>query len=96
MTACDICGKGTMIGHMIRHNHSGQWEKRASKTRKVFMPNLHSGKVLINGVVKNVHACASCLSQYKAPYGPMIALRTAAAKRSADKLAAKPAPVASV
>ncbi len=68
MTACDICGKGTMIGHMIRHNHSGQWEKRASKTRKVFMPNLHRGKVLVNGVKMNVRACASCLKKFKAPY----------------------------
>ena len=96
MTACDICGKGTMIGHMIRHNHSGQWEKRASKTRKVFMPNLHKGKVMIGGVVKNVRACASCLNQFRAPYEIMIANRAAASKRLADKLSVKQTPVASV
>lgn len=58
------------------------------------MPNLHKGKVLIKGVVKNVRACASCLNQFKAPYAPMIALRTAAAKRATDKLASRSASVA--
>lgn len=65
MTACDICGKGVQYGHNIRHNHSGQWEKRASKTRRLFLPNIHSGKVTLNGVVKRVRACASCMAQFK-------------------------------
>jgi len=67
MKVCDICGKGVQYGHNIRHTHTGQWEKRASKTRKIFLPNLQTGKVLINGVLKRVKACASCLAQYKAP-----------------------------
>ncbi|MDO8515609.1 MAG: bL28 family ribosomal protein [bacterium] len=67
MTSCSICGKGRMMGHNIRHNHSGLWEKRASKTTKIFKVNLHKGKVLMNGVVKSVKACASCLAQFRAP-----------------------------
>lgn len=68
MTVCDICGKGVQYGHNIRHSHSGQWEKRASKTRRIFLPNLQKGKVLLNGAVKNVRACASCLAKYGIKY----------------------------
>ncbi len=68
MTSCEICGKGKMVGRNIRHKHSGLWEKRASKTLRIFKPNLHHGKILLNGVVKSVKACASCLARYKAPH----------------------------
>jgi large subunit ribosomal protein L28 len=70
MVKCDICGKGVQYGHNIRHTHTGQWEKRASKTRKIFLPNLQKGKVSINGVVKSVRACASCLAKFKIKYAP--------------------------
>lgn len=73
MVACDVCGKGVQYGHHIRHGHSGQWEKRASKHRRIFLPNLHSGKVLINGMIKNVKACASCLAKYRVKYEPGVA-----------------------
>ncbi|MCL4390070.1 MAG: 50S ribosomal protein L28 [Patescibacteria group bacterium] len=68
MTTCDICGKGLMHGNLIRHTHTGQWMKRATKNPRLFRPNLHNGKVLIGGVVKNVRACASCLAQYGVKY----------------------------
>ncbi len=68
MVKCEICGKGVQYGHNIRHSHTGNWEKRATKTRRLFMPNLHKGRVLIGGVVKNVKACASCIAQFKAPH----------------------------
>lgn len=73
MVKCDICGKGVQYGHNIRHGHSGQWEKRATKTRRLFLPNLHSGKVLLNGAVQRVKACASCLAQFKVKYVPETA-----------------------
>ncbi len=73
MTQCDICGKGVMVGHNVRHTHSGQWEKRATKTRRVFLPNVQTGKVMINGVSKRVKACASCLAMYKVKYTPKAA-----------------------
>lgn len=73
MTACDICGKGVMYGHNVRHTHSGQWMKRATKTQRVFLPNLHTGKVMIGGIAKRVKACASCLTLYKVKYVPKVA-----------------------
>lgn len=68
MVQCQICGKGVMRGHNVRHTHTGQWMKRASKTPKIFMPNIQKGRVLVDGLVKNVKACASCLAQYKIKY----------------------------
>ncbi len=76
MTACDICGKGVMYGHLVRHSHTGQWMKRATKNRKIFLPNLHKGKVLLDGVAKNVKACASCLAQFKVKYSPKVIVAT--------------------
>lgn len=76
MVSCDICGKGVQYGHLIRHTHSGQWMKRASKNRRIFLPNLHRGKVLIGGVVRNVRACASCLAKFKVKYAPKVAVAT--------------------
>lgn len=74
MTACDICGKGVQYGHLIRHGHSGQWEKRATKTRRIFLPNLHKGKVMISGVVKNARVCASCMAKYRVKFSPKVAV----------------------
>lgn len=78
MVKCDICGKGVQYGHLIRHSHSGQWEKRATKKRRIFLPNLHRGKVLIGGAVKRVRACSSCLARYKAPFVPKPQVLSAA------------------
>lgn len=72
MTKCDICGKGVQHGHNIRHTHTGQWMKRASKTRKIFLPNLHRGMVKIDGVIKRVKACASCLALHKVKFVPKV------------------------
>ena len=77
MVACDVCGKGVQYGHLIRHSHSGQWEKRASKHRRIFLPNLHKGKIVMDGIVKSVKACGSCLSKYQVKYSPKIASVTA-------------------
>lgn len=74
MVKCQVCGKGVQYGHLIRHGHSGQWEKRASKTRRIFLPNLHRGKVMLDGVIKNVKACASCLAKYRMKYAPKVAV----------------------
>ncbi len=75
MTACDICGKGVQYGHNVRHTHSGQWMKRATKTRKIFLPNLHRGKVLMSGAVKSVKACASCMAQFKVPAAKLLEIK---------------------
>lgn len=50
---CDNCEKGIMYGHNVSHS------KR--RTRKIFKPNLHRAKVVINGMSKSMKLCTKCL-----------------------------------
>lgn len=50
---CANCGKGIMVGHNVSH--------AKNRTRKVFKPNLHSAKVVLNGVSRRVKLCTKCL-----------------------------------
>lgn len=67
--ACDLCGKGKMIG--LQHKHhpgvaGGRWKKRAPKTQKIFKPNLHWAKVSIKGGnMQRVRLCTKCLRRVK-------------------------------
>ncbi len=54
---CDYCGKGVMYGHNVSHS------KR--RTRKIFKPNLHSAKVVINGLSRKLKLCTKCLRALK-------------------------------
>ncbi len=54
---CDICGKKTTFGNNVSHSHK--------KTKRVFKPNLQKARVRINGKIKNVKICASCLKANK-------------------------------
>ncbi len=50
---CDICGKGPRFGNNVSHSHK--------KTRTKWDPNVKPMKVLVNGQVKKVKVCMSCL-----------------------------------
>ena len=54
---CDNCEKGIMYGHNVSHS------KR--RTRKIFRPNLHRAKVVINGTSKSMKLCTKCLRMVK-------------------------------
>ena len=41
-----------MYGHNVSH--------AKNRTRRIFKPNLHSAKVLINGAYKRVKLCTKC------------------------------------
>ncbi|MCL4415563.1 MAG: hypothetical protein M1450_02085 [Patescibacteria group bacterium] len=63
---CDNCGKGVMVGKQHKHHPGvagGRWKKRAPVTQKLFRPNLHSTRVLINGMYKRMKLCTKCLRQ---------------------------------
>ena len=65
---CATCNKGVMIGRQHKHNPGvagGRWKKRAPKTQKIFKPNLHSVRILINGAYKRVRLCTKCLRRAK-------------------------------
>jgi ribosomal protein L28 len=50
--ACFNCGKGVMYGHNVSH--------AKNRTRKIFKPNLHSARIIINGMAKRVKLCTKC------------------------------------
>jgi large subunit ribosomal protein L28 len=49
---CFNCGKGIMYGHNVSH--------AKNRTRKIFKPNLHSARILVNDVYKRVRLCTKC------------------------------------
>lgn len=61
---CDNCHKGIMVGKQHKHHAGvagGRWRKRAPVTQKIFSPNLHSARIVINGVGKRMKLCTKCL-----------------------------------
>lgn len=54
---CANCGKGVMHGHNVSH--------AKNRTSRVFAPNLHPARVLINGAVKRIRLCVKCLRKLK-------------------------------
>ena len=66
---CDMCEKGRMVGKQHRH-HAGvagnRWNRRAPKTQKIFKPNLHVARILIDGIKQKMKLCTKCLRIAKA------------------------------
>ena len=54
---CANCGKGVMHGHNVSH--------AKNRTNRVFAPNLHPAKVIIDGTLRRVRLCVKCLRKLK-------------------------------
>jgi large subunit ribosomal protein L28 len=54
---CDICGKGPGSGNNVSHSNR--------KTKRRWLPNLHTMKINQNGSVRRAKVCSSCLSANK-------------------------------
>ena len=54
---CDICGKGPSTGFNVSHSNR--------KTKRRWLPNLHSMKVSQGGGTKRAKVCSSCLKANK-------------------------------
>ena len=54
---CEITGKGPLVGNKVSHANN--------KTKRRWLPNLHSMKILRNGGVQRVKVCSSCLKANK-------------------------------
>ncbi len=52
---CDICGKGTMFGNNVSHSNK--------RTGRVWKVNLRKIKVKMNGKVRTIRVCTSCLKK---------------------------------
>lgn len=54
---CDSCSKGVMHGHNVSH--------AKNRTQKIFKPNLHVARVIVNGQRQKMKLCTKCLRMYK-------------------------------
>ncbi|HVN98082.1 MAG TPA: 50S ribosomal protein L28 [Syntrophorhabdaceae bacterium] len=52
---CDMCGKGKLNGHNVSHANN--------KTKKEWMPNLQTVKIVQNGTTKRVKLCTKCIKK---------------------------------
>jgi len=50
---CEICGKKPIYGHNVSHSHK--------MTNRRWLPNLQKIKVVVNGEVKRMRVCTSCI-----------------------------------
>ena len=54
---CDICGKKPMFGNNVSHAHN--------LTKRRFNPNLQSVRARVDGRVRKLRVCTSCLKAGK-------------------------------
>jgi len=52
---CEVCGKKPVSGNNISHAHN--------KTRRRWLPNLHSVRANVNGRTQRMRVCATCIKQ---------------------------------
>lgn len=65
---CDNCGKKMVIGRQHRHKPGvagKQWKQRAPKTTKLQKPNLHTARIMVDGIKKKMLLCTKCLRTLK-------------------------------
>ncbi len=67
---CDSCEKTIQVGHHIRHHRGvagGRWKRKAQKTNRVWLPNLHSVRVMENGKIVRRRLCTKCMRRADRP-----------------------------
>jgi large subunit ribosomal protein L28 len=66
---CFVCGKGPMVTLAVTRTgsklRSGKKRYITGKSKRRQLPNLHKVKLDINGTVKRVRVCTSCLTSSK-------------------------------
>lgn len=65
---CFHCGKGAIYGKSHTHHRGvagGRWKKKATKTSRLFKPNLQPVEIVEDGAVMRVQLCTKCLKRIK-------------------------------
>ncbi|OPY76527.1 MAG: 50S ribosomal protein L28 [Syntrophorhabdus sp. PtaU1.Bin058] len=52
---CEICGKGKQVGHNVSHANN--------KTRREWLPNLQTVRIVKDGTTKKVRLCTRCIKK---------------------------------
>ena len=66
MRQCAVCGKKPVIGHKVTHRgmlkvKGGVGRKTVRVNRRRFFPNLQRARTVLDGTVRRVRVCTSCL-----------------------------------
>ena len=64
---CDVCGKGPTYGNKVSHANN--------KSRRRWYPNLQAVRALVDGQVKRLRVCTSCIRAGKVTKAPRGAAR---------------------
>ncbi len=67
---CDLCGKGTITGNSVPRKglpkkKGGAGQHIGVKSKRLFKPNLHQVRGMIDGKVMSVKVCTRCLKSGK-------------------------------
>ena len=67
---CEICGKRPHVGNALDtrglpKKKGGIGKKITGKTKRWFLPNIHSIRVEVNGSVRRMRVCTRCLKASK-------------------------------
>ncbi|WP_457560279.1 50S ribosomal protein L28 [Caminibacter sp.] len=54
---CEICGKGPQFGNRVSHSNR--------KTRHKFNPNIQNVRIEVDGEIRRIKICTSCLKSLK-------------------------------
>ena len=80
MLVCALCGKRPFSGRSMTHR--GMLKKKGGVGRRTvrvnlrrFLPNLQRARVFLNGTVKRVRVCTSCLRSGRVQRAPLKAVR---------------------
>ncbi len=73
---CEICGKKPVYGNVIsrrgiRKKSGGIGLHVTAINRRLFLPNLQTVRALVNGGVRRVKVCASCIRAGKITKAPV-------------------------
>lgn len=60
---CDVCDKKTVHGDSHIHRHSA-WRYKAPRTKRTWVPNIRTVKLVVKEGVKEISMCMSCYKRY--------------------------------
>ena len=76
MRICAMCGKRPVVGSQVTHR--GMLKKKGGVGRRTvrvnlrrFYPNVHRMTVVLNGSVRRVRVCTSCLKSDRVQRAPL-------------------------
>ena len=71
-SVCELCGKHPSFGSNVSRLGKGAMKRRIkAKTRRRFNPNIQRVRAVINGTVRRIDVCTSCIRAGRVLKPPM-------------------------